>query len=293
MDEPQGPKKNTEDRVVTSARDTQKKQPTPTTPPGVLPRIRTYAQDMNNTMKARGETLSSIVNAEKTRVEKPTSEKKAGSGRKRVLILASAFALFVLGVGAVAGIIFFVNQSTQEIPELAPGIIFANRTAVVEQSDTLTQDLAALRENTDMSLGEILRVVITEGDFEAPTPAVAQSLGLPPLLTREVVDLMVGVHAFDRNQPFIILQVRTFDRSFNALLEAERGLGESLGSFFAPRMATGRAPKLTFRDTILNNIDTRRSQNEWPIIYAYPLRNTVIITTNEFTLKEVISRLNQ
>lgn len=290
MEEPQGPEKNT----PSPARDTQKKPRASNNSAGVLPRIRTYAQDMNSVIQARGETLSSIVNAEKTNPkEKPKPEKKKGDQGKRTLILASAFALFILGIGAVVGVTFFVNQKGNEVPELSPGIIFANRTTTIDNGDTVIADLTALRQNTNMSLGEILRVVVTEGEFEAPPTAVAQSLNLPPLLVREVIDVMVGVHAFDRNQPFIVLEVRTFDRSFNALLDTERSLGESLEGFFAPLGATGDAPKLIFRDTIINNIDTRRSQDAWPIIYAYPSRNTLVITTNEFTLREIITRLSQ
>ncbi|XKT74658.1 MAG: hypothetical protein ACJKTH_01025 [Patescibacteria group bacterium UBA2163] len=249
---------------------------------------------MNNVIKARGETLSSIVNAEKTNPkEDPKPEKKNQGQKKRILLLVSAFVFFILGIGAVAGVTFFVNQEEKEIAELSPGIIFANRTATIARDDSVIADLATLRQDTDMSLGEVLRVVVTEGSFEASPTTVAQALNLPPLLVREIVDVMIGVHAFDRNQPFIILKVRMFDRSFNALLDTERTLGEALGDFFAPLNAASNAPKLTFRDTIINNIDTRRSQDAWPIIYAYPSRDTLIITTNEFTLREVVMRLNQ
>ena len=108
---------------------------------------------------------------------------------------------------------------------------------------------------------------------------------------REVTAAMVGLHAFDRNQPFVLLEVTTYDRSFNALLEEERDLARALGFFFAPTpvlndgniVSASQAPNLEFRDQIIRNADVRVSQSEWPILYAYLNRTLLIVTTNEFT----------
>ena len=67
---------------------------------------------------------------------------------------------------------------------------------------------------------------------------------------------------------------------------------QALGDFFAPLgKRADDAPSLTFKDTIVQNLDVRASQGEWPILYTFPEQHLVIITTNEFTFREIITRL--
>ena len=80
--------------------------------------------------------------------------------------------------------------------------------------------------------------------------------------------------------------------AFDAMLIAETRLAESLGAFFAPLNAPIRIPELTFSDKIFQNIDLRTGGGEWPILYAFPAQDILIITTNESTLKELVSRLS-
>lgn len=255
-----------------------------------LPRIRTYAADVNRAIKERGATLSSIVTAEKKQARERAPEATPNqTGRRRLILIGTA--LFVLlGIATIVGVV--VSQSgSNEPPAQSHSIIFANHTTGIIVGSDLKNQLARVRTDTDMSLGEIARIIVTENDTELSPSALATRIGLPPLLAREVSDIMIGIHAFDRNQPFIILTVDAFDRSFNALLSAERTLGIELGAFFAPLNATGSAPTLTFKDAVIRNIDVRQSEGAWPILYAFPARGIVVITTNEFTLREVLTRL--
>jgi len=256
-----------------------------------LPRIRTYATDMSRTIKERGETLSSIVTAEKRQpVNQEKIEEKSPRSWRRIAIITSAIAFVFLGVGAIAGVMFLVGGNNNA-PQISEGLIFANRTVTAEVGERIAEELSTLRADTNMSLGEIARIALIQNGIEVAPQEAAAQLGLPTALIREVNDIMVGIHAFDRNQPFIILTVNTYDRSFNALLDAERLLGQNLGNFFEPNNAQGVAPNLTFTDAVIQNIDVRKTTDQWPIMYAYPSRTTIIITTNEFTLREVLTRL--
>ena len=102
---------------------------------------------------------------------------------------------------------------------------------------------------------------------------------------------MVGLHAFDRNQPLIIIEVAQFDRAYGAMLTWEPNMARSLGSFFRPLNGDKAGTTTIFNDVVVKNIDVRRSQAAWPIMYAFPRRDLLIITTNESTIAEVLSRL--
>lgn len=255
-----------------------------------LPRIRTYAADMSRVIEKRGETLSSIVTAEKRR----PVEDNAEAGRhpnRRFVFIGGAILLVLLGIGTIAGVSFSLIRQNQP-PDSTESIIFANRNLNIEDAPDGRAALARVRAETDLSLGEVARVAILTGGAELAPQEMARALGLSDALAREVTEVMVGIHAFDRNQPFILFRISAFDRALGALLSQEKTLGADLGPFFAPRGATESAPSaLSFTDAVVRNIDVRRSGSAWPILYAFPARTLLVITTNEFTLREVMSRL--
>lgn len=257
-----------------------------------LPRIRTYAADMSRVIQNRGETLATIVSAEKDEPGGTSKPQEKGVLRKRVLFGGGALLFIVLGFLAVVGVMLVVG--TQDpTPDITENLIFPNQTITLEVGiDDVRDILAETRTITNMSLGEVARLAVTQNGVPLPPQEYAARLGLPSALTREVEKIMVGVHAFDRNQPFIIMEIAAYDRSFNALLSSERELGRLLGDFFAPHNATGAAPTLSFEDVIIRNIDVRQSESTWPIMYSYPQRTLLVITTNEFTLREILSRLS-
>ena len=254
------------------------------------PRLRTYAADMSRAIRSRGETLSSIALKERA-AEKPAASKRRPSSPSRLFMFGGI--LFVLlGLGLIAGV-FFLTQESATAPELSSSIIFPNETMFIDISDSgaLLAELASVRGRSDLTLGEVKRIVLTRGGVPLTPQETADALGLPGPLSREAADIMLGIHAFDRNQPFIILSVATYDRSLSALLSWEKEMGRDLGEFFKPTSGALPAPTLAFADDVVRNVDVRKSQSAWPILYAYPARTLVVITTNDFTLREVITRL--
>lgn len=257
-----------------------------------IPRIRTYASDMSKVIRSRGETLSSIVAAQQENQPREQTPARAPLSQRTIFILGGALLFVVLGI-VLIGTVMFLTRADEEVPSVSQSIIFPNKTVSVSvlPGDDLIEALAIERAQATLSLGEIERIVVTQNGVALPPQELALRLGLPSALAREVVDLMVGVHSFDRNQPFLILEVGAYDRSFNALLTWERDMGRSLGDFFKPVSATSAAPNTVFADEIIRNNDVRKSQALWPLLYTFPTRTTIVITTNEFTLREVITRL--
>lgn len=262
-----------------------------------LPRIRTYAADMSRAIQSRGETLTSIVAAQQEAGARfKEQETKPLSPQRMRLLVGGALAFLVVGVGLVVFAVVSRDQSNvsseYEIPQ---GIIFANSTheLLIERDELVIPSFAEERRSASLSLGEIERIIPFRNEVPIPPQELATLLGLPAPLTREVVEIMVGIHSFDRNQPFIIIRTNAYERSFNALLEWEKDAGRTLGIFFKPVYAESSfAPALTFTDDVIRNVDVRKSQEAWPILYTFPERTLLIITTNEFTLREIMSRLS-
>ncbi|MBV9349677.1 MAG: hypothetical protein JO026_02905, partial [Patescibacteria group bacterium] len=106
--------------------------------------------------------------------------------------------------------------------------------------------------------------------------------------------IFVGIHAFNHDQPLLLITVSGYDFAFQGMLTWEPTLSTSLGDFYAPAGAPSspNAPVLTFTDAVTDNIDVRKSNAEWPIIWGFPRQDLLIITTNESTLREVMTRLS-
>lgn len=255
-----------------------------------LPRIRTYAADMSRAIQSRGETLSSIVAAQQKAAPREASTPAQGQRTRQTLFIAGGVLFLLLSVATVATT-FFLSRQDDERRMLPQSIIFPNETSTLEVADNAPVLLAGERETSTLLLGEIKRLVLTSSGSVLSPSETARAIGIPPVLAREVTDIMVGVHSFNRTQPFIILSLAAYDRSFNALLASEPELGRSLSDFFAPSGWSGEAPLLTFTDAVLRNVDVRMSQDEYPVLYAFPARTLVVLTTNEFTLREVMTRL--
>lgn len=257
-----------------------------------LPRVRTYAKDMSSAIKQRGDTLASIVNKEHTAPKKQTRGEEKPRTLRGTFILILTILAFTSGVGTLATVFFLKSAPPSSINEAR--IIFANHEVRVplDASASPITALAKARAEQNFSLGEIAHIVVTKNDTPLTPRELALALGVPTTLAREVTDAMIGIHAFEKNQPFIIFTVSAYDRSFAAMLSWEKEMGRALGAFFAPGITAQGAPTLTFSDTIIQNLDARTSTSSWPILYTFPVQKTLIITTNEFTLREILTRLN-
>ena len=263
-----------------------------------LPRIRTYADDLSDEIRKKGTTLTSIVGAERERsarelaladLEVPSQAEQGGG--YRWYFAAAAVTLVVAGIVAVVAAIYFAASALAPEPPVR-SIIFPNSSiavAVVGDRD-LDDQLAAERDTARLSLGEIGRFDITVDGATTTPRALLEKFDPPAALLREVKGMMIGVHSFNYTQPFIIIEVTQYDRAYSAMLGWEEELGRALGTFYRPREG-GAPPTMLFVDKVYRNIDTRQSQSEWPILYAFPRRDLLVITTNEATLQEILTRL--
>jgi len=268
----------------------------PPAAPGSPPRLRTYAADMLAEIRKRGETLSTIVGAEQNKKLTDQTETRPGADPKeiqRFVMLAGAGILVLAGVAIVGAVFLFMPKGDAPppyTPLLSPN---ASTEVTVAPESELASLLAAERKSTQMSLGSVSEVrLLKDGAFMSAEEVLA-IFGAPPVLVRNADSLMIGLHAYDRNQPFILVKISAYDLAFQAMLEWEKTIGEGLGAFFAPHDSGSAAvPALSFTDAVYANVDVRESQPNWRVLYAFPQRDLLVITTNQSTLREVLIRLS-
>lgn len=186
--------------------------------------------------------------------------------------------------------------------------------------DTLIQNLESLKENTALSLGLISRMyvilastTVEKGNLPPPISAqtllstLAPNVGDSLLRTLDPNYYLLGVHVFDGNQEFLVLKVDSYEQAFSGMLDWERTMATELSPLFTrmPRPLTQEELSLvststpaaaiptSFRDKVVANHDARvmlSDQGDILLLWAFIDRNTLVITTNEGTLSEIISR---
>ncbi len=262
-----------------------------------LPKVRTYASDMSEEIRRRGTTLTTVISAEQERRGGMEDSVADHPPTRRVqMLIAGTVLLLVLGAGGLAAALFWKAPETVEATHVPLIPVNGYREVVIADGASLPDRLEDARTDTALRLGEVDELLVTRNGSALPPGELLRLLNAPPELERNSTDVMLGIHAFDRNQPFIILKTSAYDRAFAAMLSWEPEMGASLGSFFRPfRLAPSAfaetPPVLSFSDRVLENLDIRRSQEEWPIFYSFISRDLVVITTNETTLREMVARL--
>ncbi len=144
-------------------------------------------------------------------------------------------------------------------------------------------------------------------------------------------EYLLGIHSYDGNQPFLLLSTDAYESAFAGLLEWEYTMRGELLPFFdrKPPIRTPVQPTLPatpvststatstsgatstptttpqtvstviqteFADRIIENHDARVIQNEYKdilFLWTFIDRQTILITTNDATVREVIRRLNE
>ena len=114
-----------------------------------------------------------------------------------------------------------------------------------------------------------------------------------------------GVHVFNGNQPFLIFKTLSYENTFAGMLAWESTLQKELSPVFGAALtradlqpiATSTEtilPSASFEDKVLRNKDARVFRGrggEIVLLYSFVDHATLVITTNEYTFAEIISRL--
>ncbi len=263
-----------------------------------LPRIRTYATDMSQEIKKRGASLTTIVSQERERVaheavDREARESISGGSRSKIwLYLVGTLVFIIIGAGIIVAAMYFSTPEEAPIPYVSLIPVNSRANIPIEDTTNVVRTLSNLRKESQLPLGEVEEILLTKGGVPLAPADMLAKLGAPMALQRNATQVMVGFHAYNHIQPYVIVVVSTYDLSFNAMLQWEDRMAETLQGFFEPVGANSNPPPLEFTDQVYRNIDTRRSQSSWQVVYAFPDQKTLILTTNDSTLQELLTRLS-
>lgn len=279
----------------------------------ILKPLRTYQGDVAETLKKQKTSVVQMVLAEHDKKERFKEESRATSKRNLPLIVISVvFAL--VGIGALGGgTFYFINKRSAQTPVepiAVSSIIFAETAKEISiderTPDSLARTISAEVSSARLRLDTIENVYFTKQIGDTPTNITARisvqefftalNSVIPDALLRSFdSDFMFGIHAFNGNEPFIILKTNFFENSFSGMLKWEERMGRELFPLFGSPVNDALSDK-KFQDIVIKNRDLRALLNENKdivLLYTFYDRNTIIITRTISTMDEVVSRLTR
>jgi hypothetical protein len=262
-----------------------------------------------------------------TPVPRPRAPRSYATTQRNIFLLTISIILIV-GSGMAVAIIYVVrnklnftlNQPVQPqqiiTTEVANEVVL---TPTIDLNDQIAKTRDTVPGNPD-SLVRILLFYSTSTTSVAPLNAEGflERLHAPSLLSRSLrPEYIVGVHIHTTRDPFIILRTSSYDNTFAAMLEWEKTMPGDLHGFIVatttpqatttakttkttkgktktPPAAATTTP-LVFKDVIIRNKNVRvvsDASGKPLLMYSFPNKETIVITTNEDTFKEVIGRLS-
>lgn len=303
--------------------------------------LQTYKSDIEKVVEG-GVSVVSIAAAEARRQDEQgrAAPSAAASSERGVWFSLSLIIGGVLLLAIAGGIIAYILTRPATVPVVqaptAPFISVDESAAVSVPAGAsrmqLMQALQSARQQVALSLGLIEWLYVMH-------PAAAQGAAGEAVNTRELLSTLapaipdnllrsvsltylLGVHSFDENQPFLILQVDSYETAYAGMLAWERTMQDDLAPLFtrtpspviqnapAPASAATSTASTTpaatstppvqafvpagFTDQVVENHDARvilDKDGNILLLWTFLGRNTVVITTNEYTLREIISRL--
>ena len=231
-------------------------------------------------------------------------------------ILFSVGLLSLLGLAALGGVYFVVEQQAAPLPQQQnDSLVFAEQSNVLPLDNTdprtLKSVLAQVRSSSHASLGSVTRIVPTIAGTSADGTATTRPATLteflasisahPPTdLLRALADtFFLGIHTVDKNAPIFVIPVTSYDRAFAGMLGWEEQINSDLSPLFTPLSplttgADGIPTKRSFSDVVMRNYDVRALKDDSGTIelyYSFPTRNILIIAESPYTFAEILTRL--
>jgi hypothetical protein len=293
-----------------------KDSPTPPTPGTnkAVP-IRTYAEDIKSTIQHKNVSVVKMVLAENKRREDQKTEKEENSpsSPKNIILIALSIFFIVGGIGLVTYLSFIKKaDQTPLLVDLPESGIIRTESIISIPGDTLERS-GIIEAMERIKTSEIKLNTMTEGLFTIGTGTAKTRMPsteffnllesrMPDTLLRAIgYNFMIGVHAFDGNNTYMILTTESFEHAYAGMLSWEPYMRQDIGIFFSTASTATNASTTvdllkfnTFEDTVIKNKDIRILKNEkggTELMYGFVDPTTIVITTSSYTLQEIMERL--
>jgi hypothetical protein len=266
--------------------------------------LRTFRMDAEEAVKYHHVSASDIAIAEQKKRESTPIEYSNENRLGLTFIITTVVMLLAL-VGT--GTYFYLRTQRDNPTKSATGAIrsiipYEKIISITEVSEeNLLARIANKAKDESSTVGSIAFIAIPDTATTTRQVPIALALAgskIPEKLLRSLTnEYMFGVHTFDGKAPFIILKTSFFQNAFPGMLEWEKEMRNGL----LPLIQVGR-PGIEavttnsdiFVDRVMSNKDVRelRGTNGNPIIlYTFTDKNTILITTNEKSLRELVNKL--
>jgi hypothetical protein len=272
-----------------------------------LSSIRTFKGDVSDTISREKLSLVGMALKEKERRAGGEEVPAAAKSKRNIAIIITSVVLVVAGIGIGVFILISKPQTKVATPQkqAQESILFADAQKELNvtslRPETVISSLHKEMLGVGLKLGEVENIF-----FTSTTASTAQALAVgqffnavgadaPDALVRSLNDnYMYGIHIFDKNTAFLFLESNSYEKTYAEMLGWEKNY---MFDRFAPALEIN-VPKedlsvKPFEDAVIKNIDVRvlrDSAGNIALLYAFLNRNYLVITTNENTFYEVLSR---
>jgi len=311
----QGPKEEiglgVEPVQQTSLNDSPAKEEPKVSVPPKISSIRTYQTDAARSVQENKTSLVRMVIAEQGKRDVQFRELSPRSSKNIVLISLSVILLIA---GVLLATFFFVKtlNTTGEDPNTVPRI----KTFILTEQDVAIDITGNNRENIwkksttvvknlTPRLDTLVNIYFTETKDYLSQPEILNTERLFSLLESRIpstllrsldTSFLFGIHSFNGNQPFLILKTNFYENAVAGMYSWENDMAEEILPLFgiAPNGKSNLYEK-DFVDAVVKNKDVRMltdNANQPLLLYYFKDKKTIIVTTNEATLSELITRLS-
>ena len=242
-------------------------------------------------------------------VPSPTPQVGEKIARGSLLLIMSG----VLIVAAIAtlGITFYFKNRQAPLPTVESRTIISvdNVQGVILPSISAGSVAGAIQnilkeKNVGVALTEIaLKKQAVVGTSEVQTEELFKAIAksAPSALARALGEKwLLGFHSFataatSANSPFVIVELESFDNTFQAMLGWEGKMLADISPIFivAENFSTPPVPRDRFEDLIVKSRDTRvlkDTDGNILILYSFIENDYLVITTTEEAFREIVNR---
>ncbi len=280
--------------------------------------LRTYQSDVAEALKKQKTSVIQMVLAEHKRKEK-TAEELSPTSKKNLPVIVVSALFIVLSVVLVggAGFYFLSNNKSAESPTqetAVPSQVFAEAKKGIDitglSRDRILDEIRKEISSSNLRLDSVLNIYFAERVDPSAPPSPTNTMRIvsterffnaleskiPNALSRSLEpQFMLGVHAFNGNEAFLILKTNFFENAFAGMLKWEEFMARELLPLFASP-AGKEAYDRNFQDFVLKNRDLRVLYNETGeivLLYSFYDNNTIVVSTSPDTLEEIVTRLSK
>jgi hypothetical protein len=286
--------------------------------------VRTYKDDIEAAIKENHLSSINIAVAEneknrnREKDKLPDDSNGSNYSRNKLIIFISLF-LIVVGIAGV-GITYLIKNkgnTTITTPQILSSFI------TTEYKDELKTDtvikgkfinaLSSRLNDTQIPVNNLYNIYLTTTSTSTTRKILNSNdfiklagFKMPDIIKRTILpDFMVGMFSFGENFPFIIFRSSYFENAYAGMLDWEKDLEKDVQVLFRLSgyensgniLSELSAPNTKkFEDLVIVNKNVRLIRNEKGeiiLLYAIIDKETIIITVNERTFKEIVDRLNK